>query len=423
MSARRSSRPGSTRGSSKVAASSWSAWRVVVSFGLVSLAVDTVSDGARSVAGSLLGELGATAMVVGLVTGGGEAIAQGFRLIFGPWADRTRGYWTFTIAGYALTAGCVPLLALSPFAGAAGLFLASILILGDRTGKAIRSPAKTVLLAGAAGAVGRGRGFGVHKSLDQLGAFLGPVLVAALVGLTSAVWPAFVFLAVPGAFAIALLFWIRRRVPDMSVFESGHDAGPEGPGRNAMAAPQSARRARLPATFYLFAAATLASNVGLVTFGLISFHLTDARMVPLAVVPLVYAVAMASAALAALASGYVYDKRGAAVLLALPVLVALVPALSLSNRFSTVLVGVALWGAAVGIQDSTVKALVADLVPSARRGTAYGVFAAFEGAGALGAGVLAGSLYGDRAALVGIVVAVEAVALVLLIATVRKQRR
>jgi hypothetical protein len=109
------------------------------------------------------------------------------RLVFGSWADRSGRYWTLTLVGYAMTAICVPALALTPFLASAGLFLACVLILAERTGKAVRSPAKTALLARAAGSVGLGRGLGVHKALDQLGAVAGPLLVAAVAALTGAV--------------------------------------------------------------------------------------------------------------------------------------------------------------------------------------------------------------------------------------------
>ena len=148
-------------------------------WGLVSLATDMVSDGARPLGGPLLAQLGASALFVGLVTGAAEAASQGLRLVFGPWADRTGKYWTFTMAGYALTALCVPLLALTPLAGTAGLVLAAVLIIGDRVGKAVRSPAKTVLLAAAVQPVGRGRGFAGHKSRDLAGALRGPLRVSA----------------------------------------------------------------------------------------------------------------------------------------------------------------------------------------------------------------------------------------------------
>jgi Predicted membrane protein (DUF2127) len=97
---------------SRDAGPSWSPWRTVVGFGVVSLAVDMVYEGARSVTGPLLASLGASAVLVGLVSGAGEAMALLLRLVFGPWADRSGRYWTLTFAGYALTAVCVSALAI-----------------------------------------------------------------------------------------------------------------------------------------------------------------------------------------------------------------------------------------------------------------------------------------------------------------------
>ena len=400
-------------------------WGTVVGFGLVSLATDIVSDGARPLAGPLLAQLGASALLVGLVTGGAEAAAQGLRVIFGPWADRTRKYWTFTLAGYALTALCVPLLAFAPAAGAAGLGAASVLIIGDRVGKAVRSPAKTVLLASAAKHVGRGRGFAVHKSLDLTGALLGPVIVAAVLAATGLISAAFAVLAVPAAAALALLLWLRRRLaaPDGGGSVSapgGRSAAPDGGG--SVSAPGGRPASLLSGVFLPFAVCAFFWSAGLVAFGVISYHLTTAAAVAAPVVPLLYAAAMGAAALGALGSGFLYDRAGPAVLLSLPVLIAAVPVLAFSTGIGLLLAGVAIWGAATGIQDSTVKALVADLVPEARQGSAYGVFAAFEGAGALAGGALYGALYEARPALIAAVAALQAVALVLLLLTVRRAR-
>ncbi|SDP69335.1 Sugar phosphate permease [Arthrobacter sp. ok909] len=425
-------------------------WGTVVAFGLVSLATDMVSDGARPLGGPLLAQLGASALFVGLVTGAAEAAAQGLRLVFGPWADRTGKYWTFTIAGYVLTAVCVPLLALAPLAGSAGLALAAALLIGDRVGKAVRSPAKTVLLAAAAGPAGRGRGFAVHKSLDLAGALLGPLLVSAVLVATGSLSAAFAVLVFPAAAALAILVWLRRRVPDpgdvpsapvAAVTEFPADAAAPGsaPGSVPASAPGSspasssgsalplANGGRPPSVFsgvfILFAAAAFFWSAGLVAFGVISYHLTADVAVPVAVVPLLYAAAMGAAAVGALASGVLYDRAGAAVLIGLPVLIAGVPVLALAPSAGLVLAGVLVWGAATGIQDSTVKALVADLVPQPRQGTAYGVFAAFEGAGALAGGVLYGTLYGARPVLIAAVAALQAAALVLLLITLRRSRR
>jgi MFS family permease len=381
-----------------------------VGFGVVSLAADMVYEGARSIYGPLLASLGASAVVVGLVTGAGEAAALVFRIVSGPLADRTGRYWSLTLIGYALTAVCVPLLAVTPLLGAAGLATAAGLILAERIGKAVRSPAKSTLLADAAGQVGMGRGLGVHKALDQVGAFAGPLLVAALIAATGAIGPALLALAVPGAISMLLLALTRRRMPEPA----------PRPAASPAAAPEEPARASLPASFVRFAVSTAACTAGLVTFGLISFHLVRQQLVATAAVPLLYAGAMAAAAVAALATGEVYDRFGPRVLLALPPLVAAVPALAFGSTIPAVVAGVLLWGAAVGVQDSTVKALVADLVPRERRATAYGVFAAVQGAGALIGGLAAGALYEySVAALVAVVAAVQVLALLLLIPVVR----
>ena len=180
----------------------------------MSLAADMVYEGARSVTGPLLASLGASAVLVGLVSGTGEAMALLLRIVSGSWADRSGRYWTLTFAGYALTAICVPALAITPFLAGAGLAVACVLILGERVGKAVRSPAKTALLAHAAAAVGLGRGFGVHQALDQVGAVAGPLLVAAVAAATGAIWPAMAVLVIPGAVALLVLLRVRRSMGD-----------------------------------------------------------------------------------------------------------------------------------------------------------------------------------------------------------------
>src|SRR6478672_8274556 len=242
----------------------WSPWRAVVGFGVVSLAADMVYEGARSITGPLLAGLGASALLVGLVTGAGEAMALLLRLVFGTWADRTGRYWTATITGYVLTAVCVPALAITPFLAAAGLAVACILILTERTGKAIRSPAKTALLARAASGVGLGRGFAVHKALDQLGAVAGPLLVAAILATTGAIWPAMALLAIPGAVAIAILLWIRHRTADP---EASGSPLPPTASRAADAAEPAGNLSALPTRFWQFALSAGATTAGLVTFG------------------------------------------------------------------------------------------------------------------------------------------------------------
>jgi MFS family permease len=207
---------------------------------------------------------------------------------------------------------------------------------------------------------------------------------------------------------MVLLGVTRRRLPE-----------PEGP---AVPAPTVSGRVRLPPRFLWFAIGTTLCTAGLVTFGLISFSLVQRHLVPTAGAPLLYAAAMAAEALAALATGEVYDRLGPRVLLGLPLLVACVPALAFGSSLTLAVLGILLWGAATGVQDSTVKALVADLVVRERRATAYGVFAALQGAGALVGGIAAGALYSHSLSwLVTAIVATQVVALGVLLPAVSRR--
>jgi MFS family permease len=414
-----------TDGSFRPARPAWTPWRTVVAFGLVSLAGDMVYEGMRSVAGPFLASLGASALAVGLITGAGEAVALVLRLFSGPYADRGHRYWSLTIVGYAMTAVCVPLLALTPFVGGIGLASAATLILLERAGKAIRSPSKSTLLARVAVSVGRGRGFAVHKALDQVGAFAGPLLVAGVIAVVGATWPAFAVLAVPGAVCLLLLFSLKRHIDGSAPQSSARDA-PDAPGADPGKGPVPASTIveprALSAQFYAFATSCALGTLGLMTFGVISYHLVGAGLVSIAVVPLIYAAAMGTEAVAALVTGFAYDRWGAAVLYTLPVTIIAVPTLALANTLSLVLAGVLLWGAVTGVQDSTVKALVADLVPQRRLATAYGVFAAFQGVAALAGGTLAGGLYTEhRAALITLVATTQALSLILLFIALRQR--
>jgi MFS family permease len=409
---------------SSTAGWSWSPWRTVVGFGVVSLSADMVYEGARSVTGPLLASLGASAVLVGLVSGAGEATALLMRLVFGSWADRSGRYWSLTFAGYALTAVCVPALAITPFLAGAALAVACVLILGERLGKAVRSPAKTALLAHAAAAVGLGRGFGVHKALDQLGAVAGPLLVAAVAAAAGTIWPAMAVLIIPGAVAMIMLVRLWRSMGNPIV--SGEEVGPTDAtsGTKRRESLFSRLHGRLPGVFWLFAAASAAISAGLVTFAIIAYHLAEDHVVSLAAVPLIYAAAMGAEALAALGSGWLFDRTKGGALLGLPLLVSAVPVLAFATSPLVAIAGALLWGAAGGVLDSTVKALVADLVPASRRATAYGVFAAVQGAAAIAGGVMAGALY-ERSLpiLIAAVAASQVVALLLLIATLRRHQR
>jgi len=178
------------------------AWaiRVILCFGLVSLFADMTYEGAHSIIGPFLKDLGATAGQVGIIAGLGEMVAASLRLFSGRFADRTRNYWGIAILGYALNLIVVPALA---FAG--NWQMAALLVVAERTGKALRGPARDVLLSQATGKVGHGFGFGVHAAMDQTGAVVGPLMMAYAVSKSHHFGPAFVRLGIPAAGALVAL--------------------------------------------------------------------------------------------------------------------------------------------------------------------------------------------------------------------------
>lgn len=376
-------------------------------FGVVSALADIVYEGARSVYGPFLGSLGATALLVSVITGGGEAVALVARLLFGRLADAQARRWTLAILGYGLTVVAVPLLGLT-----SALWMACGLILLERLGKAIRSPSKDAMLAQAGTVTGRGWAFAVHEAMDQAGAFAGPLLIAVALALTASYSPGFLLLAIPGLASIAVLLFLRRRVPDTSLYE---------PQASAVAADAS--REPLPPAFWVYAVFTALTMTGFATFGLLSFHLAGLGTVSLAVVPVVYAVAMGADALAALASGRLYDRIGIRGLIVLPVLAAIVPWLGFSTSTALVVAGMILWGIALGVQESTMRAAVADLVPDARRGSAYGIFTAVYGLAWLVGSVAVGALYEVSGIAVALFVTAVQVAAVLVFVLARPDHR
>lgn len=273
----------------------------------------------------------------------------------------------------------MPLLALSQT-----LWQAAVLVVAERFGKAVRTPARDTMLAQASAAFGRGTVFAIREALDQSGALLGPLVVGGMIAL-SGYQAGFAVLAIPGALALLTLAWLHRAVPLPAAYEHMH--------RATQAEPSTKGYTWLPARFWLYTAFTAISMAGFTTFGVLAYHQEIYHILPAAVIPLTYAAAMGAGALAALASGRLYDRIGLrGLVIALP-LSAIVPVLSFSMNVTFVWVGAVVWGAVMGIHELTMRAAVADLVPAARRGTSYGVFTAAYGLAWLAGSTLIGALY------------------------------
>jgi predicted MFS family arabinose efflux permease len=347
----------------------------IILLGIVSLFGDVTYEGARSVTGPYLATLGASAGVVGLVAGIGEFVGYALRLASGHLADRTKAYWLFTFIGYGLLLS-VPLLA---FAGY--WQLAAVLIILERMGKAIRSPARDTMLSYAAKGVGRGWGFAVHEALDQVGAIIGPIAFFLVFLFHGDYREGFTMLWIPALLSLAVLSIARRKFPSPQKLEAPGEASKQGD------------KGQLPRVFWLYTVFTLLSMAGFANFQLISYHLKVQSIVPDAQIPLIYAMAMGVDALAALLVGKTYDRIGLTSLLAIPLLILPIPFLAFSHSYSLVLIGMMLWGAVMGIQETIMRATIADLTSIERRGFAYGVFNTAYGAGWFLGSALMGRLY------------------------------
>jgi MFS family permease len=371
-------------------------WRFVVAFGVVSLLTDMVYEGARSIIGPYLATLGASATLVGLVAGAAEFIGYSARVVTGYAVGRTGRYWTWTIAGYALTILSVPAIGLT---GTLAVALATYA--GERLGKAVRSPAKDTLLSFASTSTGRGSAFGVHQALDQTGAVLGPLLLTAVLAFRQDDYRlAFAVLLVPGLVALALLLWLRHRVPDPQVFEAV-------PAATASAAASG----RLPAVFWRYAALVALLSCGVAPFPLLAYSALKSASFTQPAIPLLFATAMAVDGLSGLVVGRWYDRHGPRTLLLVPVAAA-ASSIAFSAHAPVVWLGVAVWGLVAGVLDSTVKAVVTELVPREQRALGFGWLSLFRGVGLLVAGVGLGAAYEvSRGLVAAIVVATGAAAL------------
>ena len=194
----------------------------LILFGIVSLFSDMTHEGASSIRGAYLALLGASAGAIGFISGLGELVGYSMRYIFGRITDRTRSYWPMVILGYVLDIIAVPALAL---VGEHGWIAACLLLVVQRMGKAIKKPAKDTIMSFAASQEGAGRSFGLQELLDQIGAFLGPVLLwLVMLGRTGAspirtYSLCFAVLAIPGGITLLLLLYTRSRFPNPEQFE------------------------------------------------------------------------------------------------------------------------------------------------------------------------------------------------------------
>ncbi len=351
--------------------SSQAALRFVILIGILSFFADFTYEGSRSIIGPYLASLQATGTIVGLVTGFGELLGYGLRLVSGRWADASGRYWPITIFGYAVQMASVPALAL-----AGSWPVAAALIILERVGKAIRNPPRDVMLSHAGKQVGGyGWVFGLHEALDQAGAMVGPLAVAVTLAYEHSYREAFAVLLVPALINLSLVGLARWLYPKPEDMEPSVPAiGDSG----------------LPHVFWIYLVGAVLVAAGFADYPLIAFHFSRTGVVSGNWIAIYYSVAMAVSGAGSLVFGRLFDRFGFSVLVALTLVSALFAPLVFFGGFWAALVGAAIWGLGMGVHESIIPAAVAPMVPIRRRASAFGLFTAgygifwFAGSAAIG---------------------------------------
>jgi MFS family permease len=341
---------------------------VIIMFGIISMMGDVVYESARSSNSQYLNLLGISAAKVGLVFGIGEFLGYFIRLISGLLSDKSGKHWIFMFLGYGMLL-VVPLIGFTMNWNAI-----IILILMERIGKALRSPAKDTILSKVADKqVGVGFAFGLQEALDQIGAFAGPLIFTAIfyfTGKDDVLQYQLGYRALLIPFAVLMLFLIfvftkvknNNLVPDIKKEHHSEHLQP---------------------VFWIYTAFTFFCTLGFVNFSTVGYHLKATDLMSDGDITLVYSLAMIADAVTALVVGKIYDKLkvksgkkagGLLVLMVLPAVSILLPVLTLSHSAILIAIGMIVFGIVMGIHETVMRSAIADVTPFDKRGTGYGVF-------------------------------------------------
>lgn len=322
--------------------------------GVVNLFADFTYEGGRGIVGEFLGNLGASGPTVGIVAGGGELAGYAIRSVSGMIADRTGRYWIDVWIGYAINMLCVPALALvGAWPAAAGL------VVGERIGRGIRKPVMSAIIAQAGRDMGGGGlAFGINEFLDQLGATVGPLVVAYAMVRGGGYSFGFGVLIVPAVITLLCL------------------APANALGRHLVPKPSDTDEPLIkdPAAFrrYLIGGSLMAA--GFVDFALISLRFSRDHIVGAAAVSVWFAVAMLVAAIAAPVLGKLYDRFGSSVIALGIAMSAVASPLAFLGVGGVALAGAALWGFGTAVVDALLLALIASVITKRRGATTFGFF-------------------------------------------------
>ena len=382
-------------------------------FGIVSMFSDMTHESVTSIRGVFLSIVGASAATIGFVSGLGELIGYGMRYVFGRIADRTKRYWPMVFLGYALELAAIPALAL---VGEHGWIAACVLLVVQRMGKAVKKPAKDTITSFASFGLGQGKSFAILELLDQIGAFLGPVLlyVVMLFKTSGSTFERYSFcfamLIIPAVITMLMLWLTRRKFPNPEQFEP---------------TPKEYTPFKMQRQFIYYIIGISLFAFGFIDYSLIIMHVSRLNIFSSDTIPLIYAGAMIIDAIAALIFGWLFDHRGTLALVLSTMLSVLFPILifGFGSRVP-VLWGIAMWGVGMGAQETILKAAVATMVPKQSRATGYGIFECSFGFFWFIGSWLLGALYDvDLTAMIVVSMVAQLFAIPMYILSYRKSRQ
>jgi MFS family permease len=275
--------------------------------------------------------------------------------------------------------------------------VAAVLIVLERVGKAIRNPPANAMLAQASVEIGRGWGFGLHEALDQVGALIGPLVVAGVLAARGDYPVAFAVLLIPAILTVATVVVARLIYPNP---------------QDLATRPADVRSEGLPTVFWLYLAGAALVAAGFADFSLMAFHFERKEIIEPTWIPVFYAAAMGASGLASLVFGRLFDRVGVGVIVPLTIAASLFAPLAFFGGPALAFVGIVLWGIGMGVHESIMAAAVAGMVPSGRIASAYGLFNLGYGFAWFAGSALMGFLYDlSIPALVALSIALEVAAI------------
>lgn len=349
-----------------------SAFAFVFIMGIVNFFSDMTYEGASSINGPFLKTLGASAAIIGIISGVGEFLGYSMRYVSGYISDKTGKYWIVTFVGYIINLLAVPALALS-----GNLPMAAGLVIAERVGRAIRKPSVEAMLSYTTNELGKGWVYGLNTSLDQLGATVGPLLIALVLVIKGDFRTAYGLLLISAVLAIGTLTIARMAFPQPTRLEE----------------KSAAKQKKFISTYWLYMLAGAFVAAGLISFELISYHFSKAGTVSQHWIPIFFALAMGTDAIASLIFGRLFDRLGIWIVLIAFFLSAFFAPLVFFGNFMIALGGMILWGIGLGAQDTLLKALIAEVMPEGKRNQAFGLFYIGYGLGWLIGSIATGFIY------------------------------